>query len=247
LERIYKRPVSEVEYLYLLSGLRFLATRSLYDHKSWDVELLAGVLTHGVFPGAVHEIDLAALPEEAIDSPETTEERLIEAGIGLFGQHGFHRVQVSDVVREAGLSVGTFYNCFDSKETFLAIIVSSIGHRTRRYLSEHLPRGASRWEIELRGMWAFLTYFGRHPEYYEIVREAEFVRPAAVRDYYDAFEEGYCLSLGGFPGKQRLVIANFLMGLSHYLGIEVIFSKGVADAKQTVRALGTLLASGVPE
>jgi AcrR family transcriptional regulator len=247
LERVYKRKVSEVEYLYLMSGLRFLATRSLYDQKSWDVELLADVLTHGVFPSAEEQIELSTIPENDTPTPHSTEQRLMEAGMSLFGQRGFHGVQVADIVREAGLSVGTFYNCFESKESFLAEIVKAIGQRTRRYLSTHLPQGVSRWELEVRGIWSFLGYFGRHLEYYEIVRGAEFVRPAAVRDYYDEFEEGDCRNLVAFPAQQRHVIANFLMGLSHYLGIEVFFSKGVADAAASVRALGALLAHGVPE
>ena len=247
LERVYQREVTEVEYLYLLSGLRFLATRSLYDRVNWDLETLADVLMRGVFPGAAEPVRLEALPPPPEFLPESSLERLTEAGIRLFGTQGFHPVQVADIVREAGLSVGTFYNCFESKEAFLAHMVDSIGRRTRRYLSEHLPRDVSRWQLEVRGMWTFLAYFGRHPEYYEIVREAEFVRPVAVRDYYRAFEEGYCENLQEIPEEHRSAIANVLMGISHYLGIEVLFSKGVADARKTVHKLGALLASGVPE
>ena len=246
LERIYGRPVSEAEYLYLLSGLRFLATRSLYDHISSDEKLLERILLHGVFPGESGEVGLPPADKPGEHRPETARDRLTEAGIRLFGERGFHTVQVSDIVREAGYSVGTFYNSFDSKEAFLATIVGEIGHRTRRYLSEHAPAGVSRWELEVRGMWNFLNYFGRHPQYYEIVREAEFVAPAAVREYYNAFDRGYRENLTGYPEHSRPVVANFLMGTSHYLGIEVLFSRGVANAEASVRALGALLATGVP-
>jgi AcrR family transcriptional regulator len=245
IERILEREVSEAEYLYLLSGLRFLATRALYDRVVVDETLLERLLLRGVFPGSGGRVELPAAPGVEAPEPESTAERLTEAGIGLFGRNGYYDVQISDIVRDAGYSVGTFYNCFASKEAFLSHIVAAIGHRTRRYLSEHMPERGSRWEREVRGMWNFLGYFARHPQYYEIVREAEFVAPGAVRDYYDAFERGYCESLGEFPGAERPVIANFLMGVSHYLGIEVLFSKGVVNAEDSVRALGDLLAHGI--
>jgi AcrR family transcriptional regulator len=154
-------------------------------------------------------------------------------------------VQVADVVREAGLSVGTFYKWFDSKEEFLSEVVHQIGRRARHYLSTHAPYQGSRLDREVMGMWNFLGYFGHHREYYSIVREAEFVVPMAVKEYYDAFQRGYQHSLNTYPEEHRPVVANFLMGLSHYLGIEVLFSSRVNDVRGLVTHLGTLLQHGI--
>jgi AcrR family transcriptional regulator len=161
------------------------------------------------------------------------------------GRRGFLDMQIADVAREADLSVGTFYKRFDSKEAFLAEMVRRIGRRTRHYLSVHAPAAGTRIDREVIGMWNFLSYFRHHPEYYDIVREAEFVVPYAVKEYYDAFERGYVERLTTYPMEQRRIVANFLMGLSHYLGIEVLFGHRVSDPRRMVEALGELLSHGI--
>lgn len=246
-ERLYGRRISEVEYLYLLAGLRFLATRSLYYDIAIDIDLIRDLLLGGVFPDQSAPVELSPPPEPAPAGRSGARDRLVGAGIELIGKQGFYAVQVSDIVRHAGYSVGTFYNHFESKESFLGTIVEEIGHRTRRYLARHVPTTGPRWSQEVTGIWLFLSYFGHHREYYEIVREAEFVIPESVGQYYNAFESGYCENLADHPVADRQVVANFLMGVSHYLGIEIIFAGRIEDAAGAVRELGQLLMTGIPE
>lgn len=51
---------------------------------------------------------------------------LIRAGMELFSRYGYRDVSVEDIVRRAGLSVGTFYKYFRSKEAFYEQILSLI-------------------------------------------------------------------------------------------------------------------------
>jgi len=46
-----------------------------------------------------------------------TREQLIDSAIRMFQQNGFQKTRVSDIVASAGVSQGTFYNYFHSKET----------------------------------------------------------------------------------------------------------------------------------
>jgi AcrR family transcriptional regulator len=246
-ERIYGRTISEVEYLYLLSGLRFVATRSLLSGLEPDEELLVELLFNGVFEAGVEPIRLATLPEPDALESDSPHERLLHEAVGLIGERGFYAVQVVDIARAAGYSVGTFYNHFSGKDSFLAELVRDIGTGTRHFLRTHQVPTQSRWHQEVQGIWNFLHYFSRHPEYYEIVREAEFVVPQSVREYYDAFERGYVANLSELPPDQRAITANFLMGISHYLGIEVLYQKRVTDVAGAVRDLGRLLAHGLSE
>ncbi len=246
-ERIYGRTITEVEYLYLLSGLRFVATRSLLSDLEPDEDLLAELLFNGIFQATDEVIGLTTLPEPDALEGDSPHDRLLHKAVGLIGERGFYAVQVVDIARAAGYSVGTFYNHFSGKDSFLAELVRDIGRRTRHFLRTHQIRTQSRWHQEVHGMWNFLHYFAGHPEYYEIVREAEFVVPQSVREYYDAFEHGYVSSLCDVPPHQRAVVANFLMGISHYLGIEVLFQKRVTDVAGAVRDLGRLLAHGLSE
>lgn len=257
LQRVLGRSVTEAEYLFVLSGLRFIATRSLYHNIAMDNDLLQRIVERGVFPEE-REVPLEEAPlpskgeseegaayESQLGSAGDSAEALVAAGLRLLGKQDYFNVQVSDIAREAGFSVGTFYKRFESKEQFLAEIVQVIGRRTRHYLTLHAPDYGTRLDRELLGMLNFLTYFGHHREYYAIVREAEFVVPTAVKAYYDAFERGYIGTLTDYPAAQRPLVANFLMGLSHYLGIEVLFSERVADRRRLIEELGRLLAHGI--
>jgi AcrR family transcriptional regulator len=45
-----------------------------------------------------------------------TRARLIQAAQGIFEEHGFHEARISDIAERAGLSYGSFYHYFPSKE-----------------------------------------------------------------------------------------------------------------------------------
>lgn len=66
---------------------------------------------------------------------------LVRSGMDLFSRHGFRDVSVADVARGCGLSVGTFYKYFPSKESFYDHILSIIeqeGIRKARHLIDRL-------------------------------------------------------------------------------------------------------------
>lgn len=48
--------------------------------------------------------------------PEARPEEIIEAAIEVFGQQGFARTKLDDIARKAGVSKGTLYLYFDSKD-----------------------------------------------------------------------------------------------------------------------------------
>lgn len=50
---------------------------------------------------------------------ETTRERILEAASRLFREHGIAAVGLAKIMAEAGLTVGTFYTHFKSKEALL--------------------------------------------------------------------------------------------------------------------------------
>src|SRR5258708_21437981 len=56
-------------------------------------------------------------------SAEDFRERLLEAGVALFAETGYHGTGVKDIVERAGVPKGSFYNYFESKEVFGAAIL----------------------------------------------------------------------------------------------------------------------------
>jgi AcrR family transcriptional regulator len=54
-----------------------------------------------------------------------THQRIYEAALGLFQEHGFDAVHVGQIAREAGVSVPTFYAHFPSKEHLIMHLPSA--------------------------------------------------------------------------------------------------------------------------
>lgn len=63
-------------------------------------------------------------------------EQILEAALAVFGEKGFHAANVSDVAARAGVSQGTIYWYFDSKEELLtAALLSFFGDFEQEMLS----------------------------------------------------------------------------------------------------------------
>jgi AcrR family transcriptional regulator len=188
-------------------------------------------------------------------------ERLLRSGRRLFGEKGFFETNIHEVTSGIGLSVGAFYTHFESKEAFYAEIIGMVGHDARAFISKNLaepgpepgPGPLNAREYELRGLWLWLVYVSLDRHCYNIVREAEFVLPAVVRDYYGAFAEGYRQRPPGLsvtsaaPGLDEGAAIEFLMGLAHYFGLEAAFDESPVNARALVETIGGYLARGFSE
>jgi AcrR family transcriptional regulator len=247
--KVYLRDVSEAEYLFIISGLRFNSTRALYDGLPRRADIIADFVRKGMFCEAEKPETPLEIPSQFEDfvepPPRDSREKLLDTGMRLIGQRGYYAIGVADIVRENNLAVGTFYTYFESKEEFFSIIIEKISQRTRHFLSDRARTHHSRLEREIYGVWHFLSYFHRHVDYYAIVREAEFVAKPWVRKYYDAFESGYMHNLEIDDPETRRIAANFLMGLSHYIGIEALMNKRIVNIPKFINELAELLCKGV--
>ena len=227
LTRIFGRSFSPVEMLYVLSGLRFCAARATFDNVPIRADDLLRVVCGGIFDHAagpdrdsVFTIEVTPLP---IVLGENFRDKLLTSGRVLFGEQGYHEVNIHDIPRAAGLSVGGFYTYFPSKESFYTEIIERVGHDIRRFIKRNIDAGLNRIDQEAQGLYLFCFYLSLDKTAYNLVREGEFVVPGTVKAYYDAFQDGYLKNLSGTGDLDRTTVANFLLGLSHYLGIELLY------------------------
>jgi len=239
------------EYLFALGGLRFCAIRSAFHGIPVQVEDLHNILQRGLFPDLSFDAErvfsgtAAPLP---IPLQENARERLLRAGKRLFGEKGFFETNIHEITDSAGLSVGAFYGYFQSKEAYFAELIGLAGHDVRAFIASNLGasdgRPLNRLERELRGLWLWLVYLTIDKDCYPIVREAEFVLPQAVRQYYGHFVEGYRRNPEGNGAADEATAIEFLLGIAHYAGIETAFEMTPLNARAAVEAIGTYLARG---
>ena len=88
--------------------------------------------------------------------------RLLEAGIVVFGERGFHAARVDDIVKVADASHGTFYLYFSSKEELFRALVADVTEQMRQ-LADELPPISSRRD----GYEQLRAWLGRFYDLYE--------------------------------------------------------------------------------
>lgn len=249
------RGVGMPEYLFAMGGVRFVGVRAALHGTEARISAIRAVLQRGAFPGL--GFDEAKLFGITISPPpirpeEGTRERLLRAGKRLFGEKGFHEVNIHEITGAAGLAVGSFYKYFESKESFFGELISMAGREIRRFITANLSPGLNRLERELQGIYLFGVFLSLDRWCYNIVREGEFIAPERVRAYYAAFDKGYAkLGAEGMDPDEaakpgfRETLVEFLLGISHYYGIELLFEGYGRGSRPVIAALGKLLAEGI--
>ena len=93
-------------------------------------------------------------------------QHILEAGEQVFAEHGFDTAKVQDISRLAGLSMGTIYAIFPSKEQIYASILEQRGHELLLLVQgiasadlDARSRRSTRWST------TYIDYFVAHPDF----------------------------------------------------------------------------------
>ncbi|MBU0927349.1 MAG: TetR/AcrR family transcriptional regulator [Spirochaetes bacterium] len=255
LSKVLGRTAGVPEYLVAIGGLRFAAVRAALQGATVSVPYLVDIVERGAFPGLSWDGDKVfniTITPPSISLGESSRERLMKAGKRLFGERGYHAVNIHEITDAANLSVGAFYKYFDGKEGFFREQIASVGHDIRRFISANMTLGLNRLEEEMQGIFLFGVYLSLDPYCYNIAREGEFVSLQTVKEYYAAFRRGYLKK--GAAGFDPAAAADpayvdsaieFLMGISHYYGMEVAFDESPHNARSIVEGVGDYLQHGL--
>ncbi|MEN6365030.1 MAG: TetR/AcrR family transcriptional regulator [Rectinema sp.] len=248
LEKALGDRIDLADYIFALGGLRFTAVRAAFHDIPIRLDALQGILENGLFPDMeadpekVYSGTIKPLPFEV--APDARERLMLE-GKKLFGKRGFFETNIHEITDAAELSVGAFYTYFESKESFYAELIHRVGSEVRHFISLNLGPGLNRYETELRGLWLFIVYLSLDPHCYNIVREAEFVLPENVKSYYGAFVQGYRKHAEGSGGIDETTSIEFLLGVAHYFGLEVVFDESPGNARALIQEIGAFLRGGL--
>ena len=76
--------------------------------------------------------------------PRDKKERVLTAATDLFAERGFHRTEMDEIARRAGISKGSLYNYFKSKDELFLHICNLGIHGFRQSVWQEIP---SDWDI----------------------------------------------------------------------------------------------------
>jgi AcrR family transcriptional regulator len=164
---------------------------------------------------------------------QRTRQKLVDAAEFVFGEKGFERASISDITREAGVALGTFYVYFPDKRALLVEVVDGLGAKLRTEIAEAVKDLEDRLAIEREGFRAFFEFTARHRLLYRVVRQTEFVDEDCFRRYYTGVATPYAraLALAQERGQLRRIdpeaLAYALMGIADFLGMRyVLWGRG---------------------
>lgn len=159
---------------------------------------------------------------------ERTRQALLEAAEEVFAEYGWETASIVKITVRAGVSQGTFYRYFVSKQAIFDELVADLNRRVRRAMAERASQVDTRTEIERHGFEGFFRFTAEHPALYRVVRQAEFASPAAFHRHYERIAEGYRQGLAAAmeageiaPGDPE-VLAYALMGMGELIGMRWI-------------------------
>lgn len=158
-----------------------------------------------------------------------TRAKLLEAAEVVFQEHGYYEASIVKITEHAGVGLGTFYLYFDSKQAIFEALVVDLNRRVRHSMSQAMAQATNRLEAERAGFAGFFAFTAKHPALYRVIREAEFVAPAAMRRHYEKITEGYEVGLRRAAAQGEIddgldpeIAAWALMGIGELLGMRYI-------------------------
>jgi AcrR family transcriptional regulator len=159
---------------------------------------------------------------------QDTRRRLLAAAESVFAELGYHEASVVRITESAGVAQGTFYLYFGSKQQIFEEVVADLNHRVRQAMTAASAGAATRLEAERRGFAAFFRFTAEHPALYRVIRQAEFVSPAAMRGHYERIIAGYIphleegMAAGEVAAMDPTVLAWALIAVGEMTGMRWI-------------------------
>jgi AcrR family transcriptional regulator len=173
-------------------------------------------------------IPLHTAEGEPLTKGESTRQAIFRAAERVIGRHGINRANISEITREAGVALGTFYVHFGSKADLIEGLVKYINSQMRRELQRRVVRTKDRRDAERVGMIAFYGFLRKHREIYRVVPECEMIDREVSLWYYKKMAQGYIQGLQQGMGRGEIrklpavFLARSLMGFIHFIGLKWI-------------------------
>lgn len=232
LEVVFNRRLDEYEYLFIMSGIRYINVNYHLRNLKNDPAFLAQILYSGFLDKSSIKISDLKTLDIYLRVPfnsENLKHQLQLAGEKLFGTQGIYDTKIFDIAASLGKGVGSFYYYYKTKEEFLKEIGIKIKNTLLYFLKDNSENNLNfnANDRNLLYLYLMLEYYQNDTYKYQIMRELEFIEPSIYREYYNNLEEFYISSLenSNYTFKEKQIISNVLLGIAHYMGIDFFFIK----------------------
>lgn len=123
-------------------------------------------------------------------------EAIFAAASRVVGQLGYAEASVARITEAAGIAQGTFYLYFENRQSLFDELLPHARQEMLELVRSRISGSRDFFEMEERGMLAFLEYLQVNPGFFRILNEAETVAPEAYRRHYQDVAGRYARLLG---------------------------------------------------
>lgn len=261
LEQVFKRKITNLEYIYIVSGMRYININFNLKDIEKDSKFISKLILNGIFDKtsevAIDSFDEKDLYSRTLFKSKNLKHKLLEKGEILFGSKGVYDTKVSDLVKNVGGGIGGFYYYFKTKENFLREVVVNNQKILYFFLNDNVNKKRPALEQYIFCLYLFLEYYKNSTYKYQIIREVEFIDSSLLQKFNDEMinfysnlisqmkYDDYIISHIGHDDYLRKLICYFLMGLPHYMGIEFFFTKKINNEFLFLKKMNIFLTEGV--
>jgi AcrR family transcriptional regulator len=129
--------------------------------------------------------------ERQLKKNEETRQKLLESALKVVGRVGYGRASISKIAELAGVSTGTFYLHFKSKEHLYDTLLPWANQRLTAYVTDRVGHPSCYMAFEEANIRGFFEYIAANPAFLQVMMEAEFAAPKAWREYLALREAAY--------------------------------------------------------
>lgn len=169
-----------------------------------------------------------------------------------FSLYGFANTTIHNIAEKAKVSVGCIYKYFENKDQLYRFIIANEQISIRQHLNTFINKCKTREEKEKEGLRAWLYYVRDNPGVYRLIWETLFIDKKSFDDYYVSFASSYAKALkedaSQIKDEDYLNIAYILIGISNFLGVEIINSDHKMSDEEIDRMVetgGKILSKGL--
>jgi AcrR family transcriptional regulator len=249
-ENIFDRKITNTEYIFIESGMRYININYKLKDLDKDAEFLAKLILNGIFD--YKDFDVKKFDEKEIYMRYVfhngdLKHQLLSEGEKLFGSNGVYETKISDLAKKVGGGIGGFYYYFKTKDDFFKEIVVNTQKILYFFLKDNNSNTKSPLGINVFYIYLFLEYYKDNIYKCQIMREVEFIEPSLFEDFKGKLNKLYLNSIKNidYNEYEKEIICNFLLGISHYSTIEIFFTKSIKNKYVFLDEIKNMLSKGI--
>ncbi|WP_158737994.1 TetR/AcrR family transcriptional regulator [Alteribacillus sp. YIM 98480] len=155
-----------------------------------------------------------------------TRDKLLSSAEYIFGNYGYHQASITEITQRAGVSLGSFYNYYESKYQIFEDLLWRMQNELIKFIKQRTETADDRIKVEREGFKALFMFLEERPYWYSLFPQAEFVDKELHQKLFSKFTNSYMKRLkksldnGEIRPINVELLVHCFMGIANYLGMK---------------------------